>query len=821
MPEDTTREGLEQRIRDLENERIELRRFEHLIHIQRDLAVALSAAGTLDEGLRLSVDAVLQASGMDCGGIYLVDRPSGALRLVSHKGLPPDFVRRSSLIEPDTPRARLVMAGESIYTQHQSLGVPLDDVLEGERLLAIAVIPICHQGRVIGCLNASSHSLSEVPEFSRLALETIAAHLGSEIVYLQVKGSLRESEERYKTLIESSPDAILVMDTERKIVSCNRAFQRLFGYDLMEISGLSIRLIHPSEESYQRFGRVAYEVIKRESAYRGEWHFRHKDGSLVPVETVTSVIRYPGGETGGYMAIIRNITERKLAEQALRESKERFRILVENSPLGVALISKDGRYEYLSPKFQEIFGYTSEDIPTGRDWFRKAYPDPEYRRKIVAIWKKDVEECSGGEIRARLFRATCTDGSEKLITFRTVVMENGQSLITYEDSTEQKRREAQIQQAQKMEALGTLAGGISHDFNNILSAIIGYTELAALGAPAESKTSYYLQQALKGTSRAKDLVNQILTFSRQREQERRPTDVVPIIKEALRLLRASLPTTIEIRVHSDPDIGIIEADSTRIHQVLMNLCTNAAHAMNDDGGILEVNLNRVNLDDEFTSNHPGLLPGPHLKMTVSDTGTGIAPEVLDRIFEPYFTTKGEGEGTGLGLALVHGVVKSHAGAITVSSEPGRGSVFTVFLPIIDTDVTGESPTEKSLPLGSERILFVDDEPALAEIGEGLLRSLGYDVVATTSSLEARDLFRAQPYGFDLVITDMTMPRMTGEILARELISIRPDIPVIISTGFSVRVTEERASAMGVRAFMMKPLVMGDLARTIRKVLDET
>jgi len=386
---------------------------------------------------------------------------------------------------------------------------------------------------------------------------------------------------------------------------------------------------------------------------------------------------------------------------------------------------------------------------------------------------------------------------------------------------ERLKTEAQLRQSQKMEAVGTLAGGIAHDFNNILSAIIGFTELSMLEIEEGSQLRENLEQVFRAGKRARDMVKQILAFSRQSEHERKPIAVNPIVKEALKMLRASLPTTIEIRQDIAENSPIIEADATQLHQVLMNLCTNAAHAMRAEGGILEVRVGRVDVASAATSPHAELGPGVYLELIVRDTGHGIAKEHLSRIFDPYFSTKDKSEGTGLGLAVVEGIVKAHGGAITVESTVGAGTTFAIYLPRIHKSANEKSaPLTSSLATGHERILLVDDEMALVEIGKQLLTRLGYQTETRTSSVEALALFRDNPQRFDLVISDMTMPNLTGDKLAREMMALRPDIPIILCTGYSERMTEARAMAMGIKAFIMKPLVVGDLAAVIRKVLQK-
>lgn len=371
-----------------------------------------------------------------------------------------------------------------------------------------------------------------------------------------------------------------------------------------------------------------------------------------------------------------------------------------------------------------------------------------------------------------------------------------------------------------MEAMGTLAGGIAHDFNNILLAVMGNAEISLYSLPEQSPVRYSIAQILKASERARDLVKQILTFSRQSEYELKPVKVSVIIQEALKLLRASLPTTIEIRQRITADRDTVLADPTQIHQVLMNLCTNADHAMRERGGVLNVGLSSVTLDFEGAVKYPDLRPGSYLKLTVSDTGHGMPPEVLDRIFDPYFTTKEKGVGTGLGLAVIHGIVSSMNGAISVDSQPGRGTTFCVFFPLTEVKDTLESRVVEAVPLGNERILFVDDEEFIADLGKRMLERLGYDVAVRTSSIEALKAFQARPDKFDLIITDMTMPQMTGEKLAQKLLEIRPDIPIILCTGFSALISENKAKDMGIKGFVMKPFVIQDLAKMIRRVLEE-
>jgi PAS domain S-box-containing protein len=388
--------------------------------------------------------------------------------------------------------------------------------------------------------------------------------------------------------------------------------------------------------------------------------------------------------------------------------------------------------------------------------------------------------------------------------------------IEYEK--EKEILETQLRQSHKMESIGNLAGGIAHDFNNILSAIIGYTELSLEDVEKGTHMEDQLQKVYMAGNRAKDLVKQILAFARQSGEEIKPMRVDNITKEVLKFLRSSIPTTIEINQEIDSE-SLIMGNATQVHQVLMNLCTNAAHAMEDAGGMLQVGLKDVLIDDGFHVKGRELKPGDYLKLTVSDTGTGIAPEIMETIFDPYFTTKGPGEGSGLGLAMVHGIVETYGGTVSVESVLGKGTVFSIYLPVAEKLEIHHEIASEPLSSGTERILFVDDEAPIVDAGGQILERLGYSVTTRTSSVEALELFRSKPNDFDLVITDMTMPNMTGDTLSVELMKIRPGIPVILCTGYSKKITDKAASAMGIKGFAYKPIVKADLAKTVREVLD--
>ncbi len=524
---------------------------------------------------------------------------------------------------------------------------------------------------------------------------------------------------------------------------------------------------------------------------------------------------------------------RKKIEEILQKSEERLALALEASGAGIydhAVPINIGSYH--SKRWADILGYTRDELPPPEEiepWlFARVHPDD------LPGLKKAHLDCIEGraatydvEFRVRhkseewiwvqgLSRAVERDGEGTAKRIVGVMLDR-----TEYKQAEQKNAEMQAQfvQAQKLEALGTLAGGIAHDFNNILSLIFGNSELALLGVENGTDVRENIQAVMKAGTRARDLVKQILTFARQTAEEKQPVRISSIAKEALKLLRASLPTTIEIR-ESLASNATVMADPTQIHQILMNLCTNAKLAM-PEGGVLTVELTEKELDEAFDKRRPGADPCSWLRLTVRDTGTGMTPEVMQRIFEPFFTTREYGAGTGMGLAVVHGIVKDCDGTVTVDSEPGKGSTFHVFLPICKAAEVREEEEEKPLPTGTERILFVDDEEVIVTLATAMLQSFGYAVTATTNSLEALEVFRAASDAFDLIITDMTMPGLSGDDLARQILQIRKDIPILLCTGFSERMDEEAARAIGIKGFLMKPVSMKTLAGETRKALDLT
>ena len=503
-----------------------------------------------------------------------------------------------------------------------------------------------------------------------------------------------------------------------------------------------------------------------------------------------------------------------LESEKLLYSEQKYRALSENSTDGIAIIQR-GLHVFVNKKYEELSGYSAEEL--GRIHLDSLIDFPYDEESVSAVvYGFDKESQHGQLVRAQM---TAKDGSVLEVEINvTGIIHNAWSsaLVTMRDLSYRRQLEKKLVQFQKMQAIGTLAGGIAHDFNNILAAIVGYTELAFRATAEGHVNKKYLREVLNSSNRAKELIKQILSFSRQSDQQKKALQMDLIVREAIKLLRATMPATVDIQHEIDRDCFIL-SDPTQIHQIVMNLSVNAFHSMLDKGGTLKINLQKLDL--KKVKNIPGFRPGPYARLTISDTGHGIDPQVIERIFDPFFTTKEPSKGTGMGLSVVHGLVKSLKGYISVKSSPGEGSVFEVYLPRILKGQIEKIEKSEECPTGKECILFVDDEETLTAMAGEILTQLGYKTVVETDSVKALEEFRAHPDKFDLVITDQAMPEWSGDAMCKEMLRIRPDLPIIMCTGFNELIDEKAAKAIGIKEFSMKPFFILDLAKTIRKALD--
>ncbi|AGW14393.1 putative PAS/PAC sensor protein [Megalodesulfovibrio gigas DSM 1382 = ATCC 19364] len=673
--------------------------------------------------------------------------------------------------------------------------------------------------------------------------------------------ALMESERRYRSLFEDSPislweeDFSLIKehfdhltrqgvtdmaawfrDHPEDVVHCaglvglldvNKATLELFGASRKEelLDGLGTIF---TPEAFERFRDELVALAQGQRSFSAETTHLTLQGERKHVVIHLNVA--PGYEDtlGKVLVSVLDVTQRTLAEEQLNEQRVFLRQIIDTVPSLIFVKNREGRFLLVNKALADLYATTPAAL-VGRTGGGFSPDDDE-----ISIMQLEDEEVLDSQQPLFIPQRTLTSASGVRRWFSTTKLPlrgKDQLLGVAVDITERKEAENEraklerhFRQAQKMQALGTLAGGIAHDFNNMIFAILGFVRLALRQVDENSKTFEYLQQIQSAGMRASDLVRQILTFSRQTEQEKKPVHLLSLFKEITKMLRATLPATIDIVQDISPGVDestdTILGDPTQIHQVIMNLCTNAGHAMRERGGTLTISLVHVSLSPQQARGVVELPPGDYLELGVRDTGHGIPPDILEQIYDPFFTTKAPGEGTGMGLSVVHGIVKNHGGSVAVDTAMGKGTLFTVRLPRLYQDSDQEERLCRISPTGKEHILFVDDEALLVQMAGEMLSQLGYTVTGATDPLKALEQYRQTPTKFELVITDQTMPHMTGLELATQVLAMHPDKPVILLTGYSESVTRESAEAAGVAEFIMKPVVEEQLAQTIRHVLDQ-
>jgi PAS domain S-box-containing protein len=659
------------------------------------------------------------------------------------------------------------------------------------------------------------------------------ARLGASVTHAMAESWLRRERRQadeeaqrqlaeLRVLFDMMPAMIWFKDTENRILRVNQRVAETVGKTVGEIEGKPSIEIYPQEAA--GFFADDLQVIQSGVPKLGiVATVRDRAGGEIWVQTDKVPVRDKGGKVIGIVVMAQDITERTRADGALRASEKRFKALFEQAAVGVAQAdAATGRFLQVNQRFCEIVGRSREDL--ARLTFATITHLKDLDQNLESLRQMKTGAIREATHEKRYLR---NDGSEVWVNLTVSAMwspgETPDFIIAVaQDITERKQLEEQIRQAQKMEAIGTLAGGIAHDFNNILTAIVGYTELARMVLKEDPEVHAHLGAVLQAASRATDLIRQILTFSRQQPRERRSIDLLPVVEESLKLLRATIPSSIEFETSLATDSPTVLADATQIHQTIMNLGTNAWHAMRDRTGRLQVKLERWVVDLPQASAEQRLRPGVYARVSVSDTGCGMDQETQQRIFEPFFTTKPPGEGTGLGLSVVHGIMDSHDGAVTVHSRPGEGTVFRLYFPA-HAGVASLAPAQVGpVPRGhGEMILVVDDEETIAQLIQQALVFLGYRVEFATQPQAALAMVLTDPQRFALVLTDQTMPEMTGELLAGLLRKIRPGLPVIMMTGYSAAVMSDRVEAVGIRQLLLKPVTISSLGTAVHAVLFAT
>jgi PAS domain S-box-containing protein len=640
---------------------------------------------------------------------------------------------------------------------------------------------------------------------------------------------LAQSEARYRNILQSIEEGYFEVDMAGGFTFMNESARRTLGYPMEETLGKNNRE-YTSPETAKNALRVFQEVYTTRLPSRiPDYEVITRDGEVRILDVTASVIVNAEGEVTGFRGVSRDVTEQRRTELKLLESQQRLSLAIQAASLGLW----DWNLKTGEVVFNDTWARMMELPPDRGGGTMDGYQGQVHQDDLTGLADAVLDHIEG---RTDFFRhehrVKTQTGAWKWVFVQGCVVgtdENGKPArmagihmdITPAKQAEKEKEELEnrLIQARKMEAVGTLAGGIAHDFNNILSAIMACTEAAKLNGQDPAKVRAGLGEIEKACRRARDLARQILTFSRHAETETRPVRLDLVITEAMALLRATLPSTIETRVALPGEPVAVLGDSTRMHQVVMNLCSNAGHAMRQTGGVLEVRLDTLLAGPENTPPGPGLSPGDYAVLTVSDTGHGMDEKTLERIFNPYFTTKDVGEGTGLGLAMVHGIVTGAGGACAVQSKTGEGATFTVWLPRTAPAPETPEPELEQMPGGSERLLLVDDDPSLVDSFVQIIGHFGYRVTAAEDSGKALELFSKDPWAFDLVITDQTMPGMTGEELARAVLALRPETPVILCSGYSAAITENDALEKGIRAFVMKPFSFTDFMVLLRQVLD--
>jgi PAS domain S-box-containing protein len=640
---------------------------------------------------------------------------------------------------------------------------------------------------------------------------------------------IRQTLSLLNATLESTADGILVVNRNGKIESFNRRFVQMWRIpepiiaskdDDQALTFVMNQLKDPEgflskvKELYSNPAAESFDLIE------------FKDGRFFERY---SLPQWVGDLCVGRVWSFRDVTERKKAEESLRTEKLRLQSLSENSPFGMVMIDKDGTFQYINPKFRELFGYDLTDIPNGKTWFRKAYPDPAYRHEVISAWITDLNSSKTGEKRSQIFTVNCKDGTERIINFIPVQLDTGENLMACEDITQQNQAEQemkvleeQFRQSQKMEAVGRLAGGIAHDFNNLLTVIKGYSQLSLLDLSENDPLWGNIQEIQKATQRAADLTRQLLAFSRRQILDLKVLDLNTLLRDLNKMLRRIISEDIELVTLLAEDLGRVKIDPGQFEQMILNLAVNARDAM-PSGGKLTIETANIELDEEYAHSHISVIPGHYVQLSITDTGVGILPDIKEKVFEPFFTTKDKGKGTGLGLSTVYGIVKQSGGNIWVYSEPGHGTTFKIYLPRVEEELDSALKREETdfLPRGNETVLLVEDDPSVRDLAHRLLIGQGYKVLEAANGEEALRVAQENiGEKIHLLLTDVVMPQMGGKELSEKLKQLRPDIGVLYTSGYTDNAIVHHGTLESGTNFLQKPFSPKTLSHKVREVLDQ-
>ena len=926
---------------------------ERMIQCELDLALKLGASASFKETLKICLQSALEISGMDCGGIYLVNEADNSLRLAYSEGLSASFVSKTAHYCCNSNQMRIVSLGTPVYSRYTEIDLVTGEPHLKESLKAIAVVPVMSKNVVVACLNVASHSLDQVPEFSRKALETVASQISVAIVQAKHEEKISAANRNLEALFNTIDDMLFIVGADEMVKHTNSAVLSRLGYSQEEAYRMHVLDFHPPAQREEARRNIEGMLAGTENVCLVP--LMTKTGDLLPVETIVSHGTWDGLPV--IFGISRDITDRIKHESAIKESERRFRDLTEFLPLPAIETDMHGVITYCNRQGLKFFGYDAGEMlnlsisrlvnPTdihrleavlqsitlegkresveitglrkdGTEFQMLLYAAPVFTGGVITggrgvvvdltEMKKNEAVLAAYTLQLRLREELRSiidnipgtvyrlsgDGSIKFISSsilsdskgffsgmsrtldevmasihpddREIVEQSNRELmnkknfqvIVYRilsenntikwvedrktstfseegqfsfidgilfDITErvntlnsQNELESQMRKTQRLETIGTLAGGIAHDFNNILTPIMGYAEMGLFTLSGDEPQHEYFSEIVKAADRAQNLVSQILTFSRAQESIPSVVSVQSILKEALKLLRPSIPATISISLDIQQDCRNILADPSKIHQVIVNLCTNAFQAMEGNGGDLSIKLTEIipegTLGKELAKNGQERF----VNLTVSDTGCGMDDATMERIFEPFFTTKPVSKGTGLGLSVVHGIIKSFGGEITVVSRKGKGSSFSIFLPLIEEQQNICEHNE--IPIqGYCRLLFIDDEETTLKMMSTMLTKLGFSVKVFSSPRLALEVFRQEPAAFDLVITDLTMPEMNGIELVSALHEIREDLPVILMTGYGKEIENNSSlGRYGISKLLKKPVKMAQLTRDINEII---